>query len=49
MINIGRSGLLSQEQTKNICAKIRNNLVNNSNIKQFKNKNKLLGKIIHVN
>ena len=42
MINIGKSGLLIQEQ-KNICAKIRT-IVNNRNIKQFRNNNNLLVK-----
>ena len=43
MINIGRSGLLSQEQKKNIVQKL-GTKVNNRNIKQFRSKNNLLVK-----
>jgi len=43
MINIGRSGLLSQEQKKTFVQKL-GTIVNNRNIKQFRNKIKLLGK-----
>ena len=40
MINIGRSGLLSQEQKKTFVQKL-GTKVNNRNIKQFRNKNYL--------
>ena len=43
MINIGRSGLLSQEQKKTFVQKL-GTKVNNRNIKQFRNKNNLLVK-----
>ena len=43
MINIGRLGLLSQEQNKTFVQKLRTK-VNNRNIKQFRNKNNLLVK-----
>ena len=49
MINIGRSGLLGQEQKKTVVQKL-GTIVNNRNIKKFRNKNKLLKEsIIHVN
>ena len=48
MINIGRSGLLSQEQKKTFMQKL-GKIVDNRNIKQFRNKNKLLGKHYRVN
>ena len=46
MINIGRSGLLSQEQKITFAQKL-GTIVNNRNIKQFRKKKQLLGK--HVN
>ena len=42
MINIGRLGLLSQVQKSSV-QKL-GTIVNNRSIKQFRNKNKLLGK-----
>ena len=44
IINIGRSGLLSQEQKKTFVQKL-GTIVNYRNINQFRNKKKLLGKI----
>ena len=41
MINIERSGLLSQEQKKTFVQKL-GTIVNNRNIKQIRNKNNLL-------
>ena len=43
MINIGRSGLLSQEQKETFVQKL-GTIVNNRSIKQFRNKNNLLVK-----